>query len=116
MANGQLRQSLSRTKTKITPSDMLDAPFNKVVDNLTKNDMKMYGKVREATFNRIKKIREADALHKQDKKITDPIVLKMIKENLNSFDRQFIKGTKEYDERTLEMSRGAFGVRRRSSK
>jgi len=40
----------------------------------------------------------------------------MIKENLNSFDRQFIKGTKEYDERTLEMSRGAFGIRSRSSK
>lgn len=80
MAKGQLEKSLDRAKTKMTPYDRLEAPFNKIADRLQKNDIKIYGKVRDDTFNRlIRKIREADAMVKQGKKVTDPTVLKMMK-------------------------------------
>ncbi len=121
MPKGQLQESLNRTKgeeSQITPYDRLEAPFNKIADRLQKNDIKIYGKVRDDTFNRlIKKIREADAMVKKGKKVNDPTVLKMMKAYKPvNFNKQFVKGTKEYDERVKKMNRGAFNFRKRQSK
>ena len=108
----QMKQSdkkIFKEELNITPYDKLESPFNKIADKLQQNDIKMYGKVRDDTFNRlVKKIREADFLYKQDKKITDSTTLKMINTFLNTEEKMLIKGTREYDERSLYMNIGSY--------
>tara|TARA_R110002020_G_scaffold17671_2_gene61732 strand:+ start:49 stop:456 length:408 start_codon:yes stop_codon:yes gene_type:complete len=112
----QMKQSdkkIFKEELNITPYDKLESPFNKIADKLQQNDIKMYGKVRDDTFNRlVKKIREADFLYKQDKKITDPTTLKMINTFLNIEEKMLIKGTREYDERSLYMNIGSYNYRK----
>jgi|TARA_R100001443_G_scaffold11634_2_gene21176 hypothetical protein len=113
MPKGQLQKSLNRTKGKesqLTPYERLEAPFNQIADRLQKNDIKIYGKVRDDTFNRlIKKIRESDAMVKQGKKVTDPIVLKMMKVYKSDKNRKNIfnpVSKEQQDKQNKSLNRG----------